>query len=359
MQRINAAIGGSSTDMAQTPSRSRTRQYVVLLLAVLLMVGGWIGFWKYAANAAQENLENWRAREAKAGRVVGCNSQEIGGFPFRFELKCDGASAVLGGGQIPVELKAANVHIAAQVYQPTLLISEFTGPLTIGDPGRPPAYTANWKLAQSSVSGLPEAPRRVSLVVSEPVITRAEPAGQVARADHIEVHGRLAEGSVSDRPVIEFAFEAKRFETAEGGPLLATTTDGSIDAVLRGLHDFSPKPWPARFREIQQAGGRIEIRKVRLQQGDTIAVGAGNLGISPEGRVEGQLNLTVAGLDAFINRMAAASGQRVSVSISLGLGLLAGSKQVEGKPAIAIPLKVTNGAMMLGPLKIGEIPPLF
>jgi len=129
--------------------------------------------------------------------------------------------------------------------------------------------------------------------------------------------------------------------------------------VLRGLDNFSPKPWPARFREIQQAGGRIEIRKMRLQQGDTIAVGAGNLGINPEGRVEGQLNLTVAGLDAFVNRMAAASGQRVSMSISLGLGLLAGSKKVEGKPAIAIPLKVTNGAMMLGPLKIGEIPPLF
>jgi hypothetical protein len=345
--------------MAQTPSRSRTRQYVVLVLAVLLMAGGWIGFWKYAANAAHENLENWRAREARAGRVLACGSQEIGGFPFRFELKCDGASAVLGGGQIPVELKAANVHIAAQVYQPTLLIGELTGPLTVGDPGRPPAYTANWKLAQSSISGLPEAPRRVSLVVSEPVITRAEPAGQVARADHIEVHGRLAEGSVSERPVIEFAFEAKRFETAEGGPLLATTTDGSIDAVLRGLHDFSPKPWPARFREIQQAGGRIEIRKMRVQQGDTIAVGAGNLAINPEGRVEGQLSLTVAGLDAFVNRMAAASGQRVSMSISLGLGLLAGSKQVEGKPAIAIPLRVTNGAMMLGPLKIGEIPPLF
>ncbi len=155
MQRIIAAIGGSSTAMAQLPSRSRTRQYVVLVLAVVLMAGGWIGFWKYAANAAQENLENWRAREARAGRILGCGSQEIGGFPFRFELKCDGASAVLGGGQIPVELKAANVHIAAQVYQPTLLISELTGPLTIGDPGRPPAYTANWKLAQSSISGLP------------------------------------------------------------------------------------------------------------------------------------------------------------------------------------------------------------
>jgi hypothetical protein len=345
--------------MGPLPSRSRTRQYVVLVLAIVLMAGGWVAFWKYAADAAHENIENWRAREARAGRVLTCGSQEIGGFPFRFELKCDSASAVLGSGQIPVELKAANVHVAAQVYQPTLLIGEFTGPLTIGDPGRPPAYTANWKLAQSSVSGLPEAPRRISLVLSEPVITRAEPAGQVARAEHIEVHGRLAEGSVSDRPVIEVAFEAKRLETAEGGPLLATATDGSMDAVLRGLHDFSPKPWPARFREIQQAGGRIEIRKMRLQQGDTVAIGGGNLAINPEGRVEGQLSLTVAGLDAFVNRMAAATGQRVSVSISLGLGLLAGSKQVEGKPAIAIPLKVTNGAMMLGPLKIGQIPPLF
>lgn len=354
MQRINAAIRGSSTAM-----RNRTRQYLVLVLAVLLMIGGWVGFWKYAADAVHENIENWRAREARAGRVVACRAQEIGGFPFRFELKCDGASAVLGGGQLPIELKAANVHIAAQVYQPSLLISEFTGPLTIGDPGRPPAYTANWKLAQSSLSGLPEAPRRVSLVVSEPVVTRTEPAGRVARADHIEVHGRLAEGSIAERPVIEVALETKRFETAEGGPLLAVSTDGSIDAVLSGLHDFSPKPWPARFREIQQAGGRIEIRKIRLQQGDTIAIGGGNLGINPEGRVEGQLNLTVAGLDAFVNRMAAASGQRISLSVSLGLGLLAGSKQVEGKPAIAIPLKVTNGAMMLGPLRLGEIPPLF
>jgi len=100
MQRINAAIGGSSTAMTQLPPvRSRTRQYVVLLLAVVLMAGGWIGFWKYAANAAHENLENWRAREARAGRVLACGSQEIGGFPFRFELKCDGASAVLGGGR--------------------------------------------------------------------------------------------------------------------------------------------------------------------------------------------------------------------------------------------------------------------
>jgi hypothetical protein len=199
----------------------------------------------------------------------------------------------------------------------------------------------------------------VSFVVDAPVVSRTVPAGEVLRADRIEIHGRIAEGSATERPVLDVALETKRLQAPEAGPLLAPPTDSNIDAVLRGLHDFSPKPWPARFREIQEANGRIDIRKMRVQQGETIAVGGGTLSINPQGRLEGQLNLTVAGLEAFVNRMAAEGGQRLGFSVSLGLGLISGSRQLEGRPAITVPLKVVNGAMMLGPLKIGEIPPLF
>ena len=51
--------------------------------------------------------------------------------------------------------------------------------------------------------------------------------------------------------------------------------DAELDAMLRGLADFAPKPWPVRFREIQARGGTIEVTKVRVQQGDVVAVGAG------------------------------------------------------------------------------------
>jgi hypothetical protein len=338
---------------------SRKRQYLILIAALLLLAGGWIGFWKYAADAAHATIEGWRAREAKAGRTFACGSEQIGGFPFRFELICDGASAVLRGGELPVELKAVQVHVASQVYQPNLLISGFTGPLTIAEPGRPPGYVVEWKLAQSSLSGLPQSPQRVSLVVDAPVVHRSEPASQVLLADHVEIHGRIAEGSAANRPVIDVALETKRLKVAETGPLLAVPTDANIDAALSGLSDFSPKPWPARFREIQQANGRIEIRKMRIQQGDTVAVGGGTLSLNEHGRVDGQINMTVAGLETFVNRIAAETGQRLGVSVSLGIGLLSGSRQVEGRPAIAIPMKIVNGAMMLGPLKIGEIPPFF
>jgi hypothetical protein len=216
-----------------------------------------------------------------------------------------------------------------------------------------------WKLAQSSLSGLPQSPQRVSLVVDAPVVNRSEPASQVLLADHVEIHGRIAEGSAANRPVIDVALETKRLKVAETGPLLAVPTDANIDAALSGLSDFSPKPWPARFREIQQANGRIEIRKMRIQQGDTVAVGGGTLSLNEHGRVDGQINMTVAGLETFVNRIAAETGQRLGVSVSLGIGLLSGSRQVEGRPAIAIPMKIVNGAMMLGPLKIGEIPPFF
>jgi hypothetical protein len=341
-------------------ARSRNLRYLTLVALVLLLSAAWIGFWKYAADAAQGAIEGWRAREAKAGRIHTCGTQEVGGFPFRFELICMRAGALIRTAQPPVELKAASVHIAAQVYQPSLLVSEIAGPLTIGEPGRAPDYIANWKLAQTSVRGTPSAPERLSLVFDAPVVTRAPPVEPLFRAQHVEIHGRVAEGSVSNRPVLEIAFQANKMQAPVINAAMAqTTTDADIDFVLRGLNDFSPKPWPTLFREIQQASGRIEIRNARVQYGDTIAVGSGSLTINPRGRLDGQLNMTVAGLEAFINQVTAANQQRLGFGVQLGLGLLGGNKQLEGRPAIAVPLRIDDGVMRLGPLRIAEVPPLF
>ena len=79
-------------------------------------------------------------------------------------MNCDKASALFRSNQPPVEIKTSGMLIAAQIYQPNLLITEFHGPLTIADPGKAPTIVANWKLAQSSVRGTPAAPERVSLV---------------------------------------------------------------------------------------------------------------------------------------------------------------------------------------------------
>jgi hypothetical protein len=213
----------------------------------------------------------------------------------------------------------------------------------------------------------------------------------LAGAERLELHGRMMDGP-DERPIVELALRlvaasAPGLHPATGDPL-----DADIVAVLRGLNDFSPKPWAVRLRELQAAGGQIEIKNARVQQGDTLAVGSGVLGLGPTGRLEGQLALTVAGIENLLpklgierlapqvapqvkglDRLGPALGaldklspqlgniarQQAGAGIVASIGALGEQTQLEGKRAIALPLRFTNGVAFLGPIKLGQIPPLF
>ena len=189
------------------------------------------------------------------------------------------------------------------------------------------------------------------------------------------------------------AFARVRFALAPAGATrerdlksgAAQPIDANATAVLRGLNDFSPKPWSVRFREIQAEGGRIDITQVRVQQGDILAVGAGTLSINGNGRLEGQLRVTMAGLDQFLaaigaqqrvqtspnmdklvgalDRLAPGLGdvarQQAGANISLGINMLGEQTTLEGKRAVTLPLRFTDGAIFLGPIPIGNAPALF
>lgn len=369
-------------------ARRRNRRYIGTVVLFFALIGGWSWFWHYAAGKAEVAIEGWRAREAKSGRVYKCGSQSIGGYPFRFEVDCEKASALLRSNQPPIEIKTSGMLIAAQVYQPNLLITEFHGPLTIAEPGKPPTIVANWKLAQSSVRGTPQAPERVSLVFDGPVVDRINGGAweNLLHAKHIEIHGRIVEGSVTDHPVIEVVTRLTRAAAPTLHPAASHPLDADVDALLRGLNDFSPKPWPARFREIQAAGGRIDITQARVQQGDTIAIGSGSLSLNANGRLDGQLRVTVAGLEAFLASLnveqkvqtspdmdkvagaldrllpglgGVARQQATSSNLSLGINLLGQQTTLEGKHAVTLSLRFEDGAVFLGPIKFGVVPALF
>ena len=373
-------------DSSYTPRR-RTGRYIFLLLLVAALCGGWSWFWFFAASKAEATIEGWRAREAQAGRIYACGSQTIGGYPFRFELNCDAVSALFQSSQPPLEIKSRGVLVAAQVYEPTLLISEFRGPLTVAAPGQPADIIVNWKLAQSSLRGTPSEPERASLAVDLPVVERVSGGSPqtLLRAKHFEIHGRIAEGSVRSNPVVETVVRLNGVTAEALHPAAATPVDADITMVLRGLKDFTAKSWPDRFREIQAAGGGIEVTQARLQQGESLAIGSGGLKINANGRLDGELRVTVAGLEAFLNaigaqqmvqqspsmdklagaldRVAPGLGglarQQASANIGLGINLLGQPATLEGKRAVTLPLKFNDGAIYLGPIPVGKAPAVF
>ena len=396
------------SDMTLAPRRRPLWRLFITPVLLLIAAAAWSAFWFYSASKVDETADAWRAREAKSGRIYDCASRSVAGYPFRLEVRCDGASVSLisqtagqAATQTPITAKLGEILVVSQIYDPKLLIAEFKAPATIAGPGQP-SMIANWSKARSSVVGLPTAPQRISLVFDDPSIDRTDvsPPTPLARAKHIELHGRLVDGSAVDHPNIETVLRIEQGSVQEVHPLLAEPFDADVRTILTGLKDFSPKPWPQRFREIQAAGGHVEIVQSRVQQGDLIAVASGSLGLSAEGRLDGELQMTVAGLDkviaalgiekmlddgvpqATLDRVApgvktadvnnllgaldrAIPGlgkvvkQNANVAAAAGINALGKEAMLEGKKARAFPLRFVDGAMFLGPLKVAQTPPLF
>ena len=398
------------TDMtlASDVPRRRSRWKLFLMPMLLLIAAAlWSGFWFFAASEAQVKADAWRAQEAKSGRSYDCAKQALSGFPFRLELRCDGAHVTLtsqtaGAAQPPLTVSLGEILAVAQVYDPKLLIAEFKAPATISDSRDAKSVLVNWSKARSSVVGLPAIPQRASIVFDDVAVDRTESSVQLplARAKHIELHGRFADDSTPARPVIESVLRIEGGSVQELHPLLAQPFNAEIHARLGGLKDVAPKPWPERFRELQAGGGQVEIVQSRIQQADLIAVATGSLGLSPQGRLDGELQMTVTGIEkiipalgiekmledgvpqATLDRLApgvktqdvtnllgaldrAIPGlgkvvkQNANLGVTAGINALGKEAVLEGKQARTFALRFADGDVYLGPLKVGQVPPLF
>jgi hypothetical protein len=151
---------------------------------------------------------------------------------------------------------------------------------------------------------------------------------------------------------------------------------------------------------MQGAGGHVEIVQARIAQGELVAVAAGTLGLSPSGGLEGELQMTVAGIEKIIpalgidkmleegvpqgtldrvapgvksqdiNNLMGALDRAIpglgkvvkknaNVGVVAGINALGKEAELEGRKARTFPLRFVDGTMFLGPLKVAQTPPLF
>ncbi len=390
------------TPVHSEPSRSWLIAVPVAGLVTLGVV--WSGFWFYASTKAESTMAAWQGHEADAGRTYGCSKASFGGYPFRIEVNC--AEPSVDDRASSLSLRAHNLAAVAQVWDPTLLIGEIAGPLKIAPLGGSPVATADWNLAQASLRGLPGAPERLSIVVDKPALASGPSVGSgpLVQAEHMEFHARFAADSSPGHPVIDLALDFKKFTAPVAsslapplGTLASASSDVTVAAVLHGLADLgSTSSLRQRLRDLQAANGRLEIINARLQQGDLIAIAAGAVGLTPRGTLTGDLRLTVInfpkllpmlGIDRVLaqavpqdtlNRFApnldrlmpglgnilrggnGGNAGANSSAAALGAAALGGQRtEAEGQSAVTLQLRIDDGAVFMGPLKLGQVPPLY
>jgi hypothetical protein len=373
--------------MGDSASAWRRRWPIFLPFSlVVLLAALWTGGWFYIAAQAAEEIAAWRAREAGAGRVHGCGTQSIAGFPFRIEVRCSEPSAQLSDMVPPVALKAANALIAWQVYAPSLLIGEFAGPLALGELGKPASLLVHWRLAQTSMRVSLAGLERVSIVGDSASLngTAGGNGPDLFRAEHVELHGRPVAGAPAGNPAVDLVLHLVAASAPTLHPILAEPLDADVNGVLSGVADLAPKPWPVLFKQWQARGGSLDISKARLQQGDVIAVGEGSLSLTPSGGLNGQMQVTIVGLvkvlqevginnivsqgnigsaidalDRMLPGLGAIARRNAAPGIVAGLGAVGQNTTLEGQPAVTVPLRFDDGEVLLGPFRIGHAPPLF
>src|SRR6202789_1670485 len=83
------------SDMTLAPRRRPLWRLFFMPVLLLIAAAAWSAFWFYSASKVDQTADAWRAREARSGRIYDCARRSVAGYPFRLEVRCDGASVSL------------------------------------------------------------------------------------------------------------------------------------------------------------------------------------------------------------------------------------------------------------------------
>src|SRR4029077_10691373 len=142
-------------------------------------------------------------------------------------------------------------------------------------------------------------------------------------------------------------------------------------------------------REMQASGGNIEITRLRFERADSIIVGAGTLTVNANGKLNGLIRVGIAGLENIVpklgidrligrglDKLNGGSGQAQQGLNALdrlmpGLGGVVRDSdtanvsdrrkqtgpppEMDKKPAIVLPVNVSDGFVSLGMVPLGEV----
>jgi len=326
----------------------------IALMSLLLLVAlGWTAAWYVLAGQIEAEADRWLAREAAAGRVHDCAERRIGGFPFRLEIICRGFSSASGQGAEAIAIKAAGLHVVAQVYNPGHVIAEIESPVEIDSPALPGRVTATFELAQASYRGSLDAMERTALVVDKLAVEQAGSVPMNWTSSHVELHARRPPMAAPEARDFDVAFSAHDL-SVEG----ATTP---IDLDVQGKVAALPERWRgphASLREWQARGGSLEISALRAEADRVLASARGVLSLDDQGRLDGKLAAEIAGVEALAAQLPR-SGSGYGAMLGPTAALLGGTARLEGRPAVKLELAMRGGDVRLGPIPLGRVPPLY
>ena len=343
-----------SEEALPAPRRvSRLGLYLpVTLLAIVVLC--WSAGWFYIRGRVSSGLDAWIGKEAEAKRRWTCADREIGGFPFRIEIRCSDLSVDRGD----LSASLGRLLVVAQVYDPRHVIAQASGPLRLTS--GPVEASGTWKSLTTSVTTAPDGFDLASLVAVEPKIALRD-----ASFGNVDLSSKQFEAYLrpdpAERTTIDVALRSQDAVIPGLDRLVGGTEPANIEILLTATKALllPRRPVVAEFEPWRAAGGHADLQKLNLAKGAVRLEGTGNFAIDEEHRPEGQIELQAAGLGGVLGQLASNSGGLLGAL--LGGGRKAQAAEGEGKLRRLPPLQIQGGRLLVGPLPIPglRIPRLY
>lgn len=105
------------------------RKFAALLIAIILVVGLWIGGWLWAAGEIRNQVALLAQNDGETNPKITCSTLNVTGLPFRFDVEClDGTLT-----QLDTTVTLAGLRASVLVYNPTHVLVSAKAPLAITD----------------------------------------------------------------------------------------------------------------------------------------------------------------------------------------------------------------------------------
>ncbi|AOF91007.1 DUF2125 domain-containing protein [Sinorhizobium sp. RAC02] len=322
-----------------------TRKLVRLAIAVVLFIALYTGAWFYAASWLKDTLNQQLAASAQGMHSVSCSNLSVRGFPFRIGLFCDS----VGVDDRPSGLSATfgAIRSAAQVYRPGHGVIEIDGPAQVRvTPDL--VFDVDWDRMRASAAAWTNGLDRASIAYDGLKGRLNVPSEAVSigiAATHGEKHIRQS-GEALD---IAASFDALSLDLGDRVlPPLDVTADLTIADAAKWVSAEGP---PADV----PLGASVELRRLSLDLGDgKVATLSGPLKVGDDGYVSGTLDLDIAGITVWRDRISEAFPEIAETAAQVAQviqGLSTGGDRA------VVKLNVQDGTVYLGLFPIAFIPP--
>mgnify|MGYP001002793808 CR=1 FL=1 len=331
----------------------------VLLVAVLAVAaaGAYAAYWFHVAAELRKGIEAWAQDRRELGWRVEWDGLAVGGFPLTVEARLAAPRLASPSG---LDWLADAVTASASPSDLTLVTVTAAGPHHLAWRDGPQANITA-EMASAVIDLTPSGRLDDASLVAQGVVAAIDGGGEPVRMGSVaaSLDPAAAPAAGHEDTAATFSLTVQDVSLPPQTGLLMDRTIALVEAQGRLMGAIPSGPPAEALAAWSADGGTVELDRLAVDWAPLALEAEGTLALDPALQPLAALSARVRGHGELMDRLAAAGVMEPGAAnaAKIVLSLLA-RPDSRGRPAIRVPVTLQDGALYLGPAKVGTVPPL-